>query len=105
MMATVVAVQSTAQRWLWLMEWLPARLLGFTFALVGNFACCMHYWRECVVCPVRTTKQILVHYVVGALSADVESADIEAAELKMVKSLFYRALTLWVCVIALLVVL
>ena len=96
---------TAAQRWLWLMEWLPVRILGFTFALVGNFGCCMHHWKECVLCPVRTTGQILLHYVVGALSADVENADIEVAELEMVRNLFHRAMVLWLCLIAFLVVL
>ncbi|MGS2724174.1 hypothetical protein ACVBEJ_10550 [Porticoccus sp. GXU_MW_L64] len=94
-----------AQRWLWLMEWMPVRMLGFTFALVGNFGCCMHHWKECVVCPIRTTGQVLLHYVVGALSANVDSADIQVAELEAVHSLFHRAMVLWLCLIAFLVVL
>ncbi|UTW46427.1 regulatory signaling modulator protein AmpE [bacterium SCSIO 12696] len=98
-------VMGLAQRWLWLMEWLPVRILGFSFALVGNFACCLHHWKECVVCPVRTTGQVLLHYVVGALSANVDTADIEVAELEMVRTLFHRAMMLWVCVIAFIVVL
>ncbi|MDM3871061.1 regulatory signaling modulator protein AmpE [Porticoccus sp. W117] len=94
-----------AQRWLWLMEWVPVRILGFTFALVGNFGCCMHHWKECVVCPIRTTGQVLLHYVVGALSADVDRADIQVAELEAVHNLFHRAMVLWLCLIAFLVVL
>lgn len=94
------------ERWLWLLEWLPARLLGLTFALVGNFASCFQRWRECFFCGVRTTPNVLAHYVEGALTMDLQ-ADVSGAgvtDLEMVKQLFYRALTLWVCVIALLLV-
>ncbi len=99
-------LRDIARRWLWLIEWIPTRLLGLSFALVGNFASCIHRWHEYLFGPEQSTRQILRHYVIGALSADTEAAgaDISVAELEMIRNLFYRALTLWVCVIALLIV-
>lgn len=94
-----------AARWLWVMEWIPARLLGLTFALVGNFGSCIRNWQECLICTVRKTRDVIGHYVEGALSADLDCRDMEVTvvELEMIRSLFSRALVLWMCVIALLV--
>lgn len=95
-----------AEYGLWLMEWLPARLLGVTFALVGNFASCIHQWRQHLFNTDRSTRQVLSDYVIGALSADVEVAEavLDVSELDMVRRLFYRALIFWVCAMALLFV-
>lgn len=91
---------------LWLLEWLPVRLLGFCFALVGNFPSCFKRWKTCLFCVERSSAQALGHYVQGALNIDVltVTADDDLLELELIRQLFHRAVILWVCAIALLVV-
>ena len=38
-------------KWLWLMEWLPVRLLGLTVGLVGNFFLCRQCGQEIIILP------------------------------------------------------
>jgi AmpE protein len=99
--------QRYARRWLWLLEWPAARVLGLSFALTGNFAGCIHSWRNYLWSAEHSTAQVLVHYVLGALRLDdealpVSSADIAEREFKATLSLFSRTLIFWLCVLAVL---
>jgi len=40
-------LQAAADEWLWLLDWLPSRLLAGLFALVGNFESALQAWRQC----------------------------------------------------------
>lgn len=102
----------TAARWLWLLEWLPVRVMGFTFAIVGNFAGCYRAWRQCLTCRERATAEVLEAYLEGALggidasecSAGFEVAEgqrVCGAQLEGLQALLSRALLLWITVIAL----
>ncbi|MGL6161278.1 regulatory signaling modulator protein AmpE [Microbulbifer sp.] len=106
--------RETAARWLWLLEWLPVRAMGFSFAIVGNFAGCYRAWRQCLTCRERSTPEVLEIYLEGALggidasecSAGVEVAEGQracGAQLEGLQSLLSRALLLWITVLALLV--
>ncbi|SHG23639.1 AmpE protein [Microbulbifer donghaiensis] len=103
---------ATAQRWLWLLEWLPVRVMGFSFAIVGNFAGCYRAWRQCLTCRERDTAEVLEAYLEGALGgidASECSAGFEVAEgqracgaqLEGLQSLLSRALLLWITAMAL----
>ncbi|WP_193166225.1 regulatory signaling modulator protein AmpE [Microbulbifer hainanensis] len=103
---------ATAARWLWLLEWLPVRVMGFTFAIVGNFAGCYRAWRQCLTCRERNTAEVLEDYLEGALggidagecSAGFEVAEgqrVCGAQLEGLQALLSRALLLWVTVLAL----
>lgn len=104
--------EPTAVRWLWLLEWLPVRVMGFTFAIVGNFAGCYRAWRQCLMCRERATDEVLEAYLEGALggidasecSVGVEVAEgqrICGAQLEGLQSLLSRALLLWITAMAL----
>ncbi|MFC6635001.1 regulatory signaling modulator protein AmpE [Microbulbifer taiwanensis] len=103
---------ATAERWLWLLEWLPVRVMGFSFAIVGNFAGCYRAWRQCLTCRERDTAEVLEAYLEGALggidagecSAGVEVAEgqrICGAQLEGLQALLSRALLLWITLLAL----
>ncbi|WP_445365702.1 regulatory signaling modulator protein AmpE [Microbulbifer sp. ANSA001] len=104
--------QATAARWLWLLEWLPVRIMGLSFAIVGNFAGCYRAWRQCLMCRERDTAQVLEAYLEGALggidasecsaSADLSQVQRQSgAEIEGLQSLLSRTLLLWVTVLAL----
>lgn len=101
-----------AERWLWLLEWLPVRVMGFSFAIVGNFAGCYRAWRQCLTCRERDTAEVLEAYLEGALggidagecSAGVEVAEgqrVCGAQLEGLQALLSRALLLWITLMAL----
>jgi AmpE protein len=101
-----------ANRWLWLLEWLPVRVMGFTFAVVGNFAGCYRAWRQCLMCRESGTADVLETYLEGALggidsnecSAGVavsEGQRVCGAQLEGLQALLSRALLLWVTLLAL----
>jgi AmpE protein len=89
---------------LWIIEWVPVRLLGLSFALVGNFGSCIKHWQECLFCAKRTSSQAISHYVEGAINIDPAMVKVEdnAEEVEMIKKLFHRALILGVCTVAVL---
>ncbi|GMG86812.1 regulatory signaling modulator protein AmpE [Biformimicrobium ophioploci] len=101
-----------AQRWLWLLEWLPVRVMGFSFAVVGNFAGCYEAWRRCLGCGQRSTVDVLEEYLEGALggihpgacmseAGGVDGRKYCGAQLEALRSLLSRTLLLWITVIAL----
>lgn len=91
------------------LEWLPVRVLGFSFGLVGNFECCMVRLRklagtaqpalevldelaECAVPDIRQDSQV-----------DGEQFTRDALlELDAIQNLLTRSLVAWIVVIALL---
>lgn len=100
--------QQYARRWLWLLEWPAARVLGLSFALTGNFVGCIHSWRNQLWSTEQPTARVLAQYVLGALQVDEAlpvSADSTEREFKATLSLFSRTLIFWLCVLAVVVVL
>ena len=104
--------KSLAARWLWLIEWLPVRALGFTLAIVGNFAGCYRAWRERLTCKETATADVLEHYMEGALGG-IDSSECSAgaavnegqrlcgAEVEAMQALLSRALLMWITLMAL----
>ncbi|WP_406827969.1 regulatory signaling modulator protein AmpE [Microbulbifer sp. ARAS458-1] len=104
--------EALATRWLWLIEWLPVRALGFTLAIVGNFAGCYRVWRERLTCRETTTQDVLEHYMEGALGG-IDSSECSAgvavnegqrlcgAEVEAMQALLSRALLMWITLMAL----
>lgn len=104
-----------AAKWLWLIEWLPVRVLGFTLAIVGNFAGCYRAWRKHLTCKESGSADVLEYYLEGALGgidpsdcsggvAVSEGQRICGAELEALQALLSRALLMWLTVIALYVI-
>ncbi|MFD1215005.1 MULTISPECIES: transcriptional regulator [Microbulbifer] len=101
-----------AARWLWLLEWLPVRVLGFSLAIVGNFAGCYRAWRRHLTCGESATGDVLEYYLEGALggidasecSAGATVSDSQrtcGAELEALQALLSRALLMWITALAL----
>ena len=102
-------LNSPALKLLWLLEWIPVRLLGFTVGLVGSFSDTATHLRELLFCRHTATAELLRRCVQGALGkseqADPESETLNKAEINEVTSLLRRSMTAWLVGIAILVIL
>ena len=102
-------LNSPALKLLWLLEWIPVRLLGFTVGLVGSFSDTATHLRELLFCRHTATAELLRRCVQGALGkfdqAEAESESLNKAEINEVTSLFRRSMTAWLVGIAILVIL
>ncbi|HEY8569821.1 regulatory signaling modulator protein AmpE [Microbulbifer sp.] len=108
----ILADRDLAARWLWLIEWLPVRVVGFTLAIVGNFAGCYRVWREHLTCRESRTEDIMERYLEGALGG-IDSSECSAgamvsegerlcgAELEAMQGVLSRALLMWLTIMAL----
>ncbi|MBN8432184.1 regulatory signaling modulator protein AmpE [Microbulbifer salipaludis] len=111
-LAAGTADQGLAARWLWLIEWMPVRAIGFSLAIVGNFAGCYRAWRDHLTCKHSTTEEVLEYYLEGALGG-IDSSECSAgaavsegqrlcgAEIEGMQALLSRALLMWVTLMAL----
>jgi AmpE protein len=95
----------------WL-EWLPARLLALSFALVGDFDACLRRWRDVFSGSGHASVDVLESCGNAALGLQ-EGFDAEspeqlvlrgAAEIESVQVLHRRALVVWLVVVAFLVI-
>lgn len=92
-------------KWLWLLEWLPVRLLGLTVGLVGNFSYAAGAVRELLFCRSTGTAEFLRRAVKGALGDIQADKTLNHHAVSEVTLLFGRAMTSWLVVIAILVIL
>ena len=106
-----VADRHMAERWQWLLEWPVVRLLGLSFAFVGNFSGCYHQWKICALCARRKTQTVLCHYIQGALmlhkepgqyNSDDNNAGFDNVEIEIdaIIELYKHALLFWICILA-----
>lgn len=93
------------------MDWLPSRLLGISFALVGDFDATLYRWQESLGDPEREAVVVLegcgnaALRIGGARDGDesVEAlVERGATELESIQNLNHRALAVWLVLIALL---
>lgn len=101
--------QPPAAKLLWLLEWIPVRLLGFTIGLVGSFSHTVAHLREVIFCRHTGTAELLRRCVAGAVGEtdkdESEGERLTKAAINEVTSLFRRAMTAWLVGIAILVIL
>lgn len=89
-----------------LLEWLPLRLLGLAFALMGDFATAMREWRATLFDTASSSAQVLARLVRAALGTNpAPSIQQGAAEIDALAALYFRALILSLGMIALLILL
>ncbi len=103
--ANMESPKKLAERLCWLMEWPVVRLLGFTFALTGNFESCLVRCQQHLLSTELSTEQVMEMAVHGALEIPLEEDIPEAVselELEAVSPLLQRSLLLWLCVLAVL---
>jgi len=95
-------------RWLWLMEWPVVRVMGFTWAMAGNFDSCFFRCQRDLGDTRQGTSVLLYDQMLGALGrTEPEPAD-SVVDLDMIRAsqpLYSRSLLLWVCVLALITLL
>lgn len=92
---------------LFYLEWLPVRLLGFAFAIIGNFDTCISAWREHVESQ-QPSAEILDDVGMKALPVYLPEGQVDGEqfvklateELLAVQHLLSRSLLVWVCVVA-----
>ena len=101
--------QTPAGKWLWLLEWIPVRLLSFTIGLVGSFSHTLAHLRDLIFCSQTGTAELLRRCVNGALGEsandNIEDVALTKTSINAVASLFRRAMTAWLVGIAILVIL
>ena len=102
----------TVKRWLYFMEWLPVRLVGLSFAFVGNFTACLDRWRRSFLGSSASTLQVMGGYVAAALQSGLkvsesatDGAKEREAEITEMEALLSRALIFSLCIVAFFVML
>lgn len=111
-------------RTLYWIEWLPVRVLGFSYAFMGDFVRCLQSWRSTLIKPYMGSAQVLNENGLAALSLDMHClvfdstlhdtgsaagqealqafVDEAEREIGLIKSFTSRTLMLWITAIALL---
>ncbi|MGE3920887.1 MAG: regulatory signaling modulator protein AmpE [Gammaproteobacteria bacterium] len=87
------------------LDWVPVRLLGIGYALVGNFMPTFKYWLSNVFTGVSKTHELNLN--TGLLAIDIDETNLSAADVKENKSamdLSDRTLMVYVILLALIVV-
>ncbi|MDF1831550.1 MAG: regulatory signaling modulator protein AmpE [Porticoccaceae bacterium] len=102
-----------ASRWLTLLEWLPLGLVSLTLGLVGSFGAGLSQWLTRWF-SLRPSADVLQDCVADALGADktvsgwsvalMSTADIATNCIQLIQ-LFRRVLLLWLCLLALALIL
>lgn len=75
------------------LDWLPIRVVGLTFALAGNFSAVFKLWRADLFQHVTDNQNQIVSYGEAALSVD-----------STIQGLLYRMLLIWLVIMALITV-
>lgn len=92
---------------LYYLEWLPVRLLGFAFALIGDFERCFSQWRGMFMADhgsdsyLDTLGSCSLSSTVSAELDGEEFVASAADELEKVQQLLSRSLLCWIAVMAL----
>lgn len=99
--------QATLDTAIYYAEWLPARVLAFTFALTGNFDRCLSRCRELLFEPTASSDlldqcgTVAITEPLPDNCEDNEFTDLAVDELKSSQQLLSRSLLCWVAILAL----
>lgn len=84
------------------LDWVPSRLLGISFALVGHFSVAFKFWYRNLATGINHTQQQAVECALAALDMEVQpDRELTEDQLRAVDGLVNRALLVWLVVIAL----
>jgi len=98
-----------AWRYLHWLEWIPARLLGLTFGLAGNFMRALPVWQRFLWQTQASSAEVLYEVANSALAHNGEEkqwhrvdedAEMAARELQEWQSLHMRSMSIWMVAIA-----
>lgn len=90
-----------------ILDWVPERILGLSFALVGHFAATFKLWSKKVISGIRTDLELVIAWGMTALtgSAEAETKPENMAEqLSQASTLIDRALIVWLVLMALFII-
>jgi AmpE protein len=107
------------QRLMHCVEWLPAQLLGLSFALAGNFGSCFALWRKRMTTTSDSVCEMLMHYSLAALGVNEKLAcqgeclDADRAksisdgnqQIVSLQELLHRCVVLWVIALSVFILL
>lgn len=91
-----VSANTSAHRWLWLVEWLPVRVQGLSMAFMANFSEVFSFWCGHLVSSLKS-HQLLGGYLSAAMP--------KASNVAEMQPLFRRTLIFMFAVIAVLTIL
>ncbi|QIB51241.1 regulatory signaling modulator protein AmpE [Pseudomonas sp. OIL-1] len=80
------------------LEWLPVRLMGLSFALVGHFDATLHVLRRVLLQWEPQTVQLAQWFTTAALTEDPAAA--VTRPLDVMRTFLWRAVLVWAVVIA-----
>lgn len=87
------------------LDWIPIRLLGLGYALMGNFMKSFDYWMRHVLTSPMTNDEFAMQTGLLAIDSHVEDSDVsDLTENKSALDLVYRTLIVYLVVLALLVI-
>lgn len=97
-------------QWIHFLEWMPVRLLGLAFGLVGDFSNTISTWRKEALEADIPSDQLCDDYAVAALRLDnsgLSDSDLDMRsraiiEWSEVQNLVHRAVVVWLVAIAIL---
>ena len=94
--------QKQSAQVLGVMDWIPVRLVGLTFALVGSFSNVFMPWVKALSESIEKSNELAVRFGLASLGIDGKKPDLETVQGSI--DLCFRAEVVWVVVIALLTV-
>ncbi len=87
-----------------ILDWIPFRLLGLGYALVGDFTACFNYWLRHVLTSISMNKEFIIRS--GLVALDVDGTDASTATLSENRSaleLVERTTILYLVIFALII--
>lgn len=100
--ATFSGLTQAAESLVWLLNWIPARLLGFAFCMAGHFTLAMARWRALGWSGGDNNPDFLQATALGAMDIDKVDASDAASALRETRALITRSLIFWVAGVAVL---
>lgn len=93
-----------ALRWLWVLEWPPARLLALTLGLVGNFSYALAAAKTMLFSRNMASADFLHAVTQGALGNSQYGMALSRQSVNEITAIYGRAMTCWMVIIAILVI-
>lgn len=82
-------------------DWIPVRLAGLSFALMGSFGAVFVYWMKNIVTGIEKAEELITHYGLIANGANPrESKGSDYREAKEAAELVFRSVVVWLVLLA-----
>lgn len=87
------------------LDWVPVRLLGLSFALVGSFGSVFAAWVKALAAGIERSNEFATEFGLAAMGIDIQSGSANSSvdECSNAADLVFRTQVIWVVVIAVLV--